>query len=66
MVHRSHGMQNGRDHEEREQKFATRLQQQERRDEDPEDVAEGLDAQGVRELDRRALPEGPPPTDKDG
>jgi hypothetical protein len=46
-------MQNGRDHEEREQKFGTRLEQQERRDEEP-----------IEELDRRARSTDPAPTKK--
>jgi len=46
-------MQKGRDHEEREQKFGTRVEQQERRDEEPAD-----------ELDRRAKSANPAPTEK--
>ena len=46
-------MQNGRDHEERVQKFGTRVEQQERRDEEP-----------VEELDRRARSTDPAPTEK--
>lgn len=46
-------MQNGRDHEGREQKFGTRVEQQERRDAEP-----------VEELDRRARSAHPAPTEK--
>ena len=46
-------MQNGRDHEEREQKFGTRLQQQAARDAEP-----------IDELDRRARSTDPAPTQK--
>ena len=46
-------MQNGRDHEEREQKFGTRVEQQSRRDEEP-----------TQELDRRAKSTDPAPTQK--
>ncbi|HEY2746430.1 MAG TPA: hypothetical protein VGL86_17485 [Polyangia bacterium] len=51
-------MQNGRDHEEREQKFGTRVEQQERRDQ--EAATEG----GIEELDRRARSDDPAPTEK--
>ena len=60
-VHGSHGMQNGRDHEEREQKFGTRVQQQERRDEEPEDVAERSRRAGRERARSPRAPEGPPP-----
>jgi hypothetical protein len=46
-------MQNGRDHEEREQKFGTRIAQQDARDAEP-----------VEELDRRARSTDPAPTQK--
>lgn len=46
-------MQNGRDHEEREQKFGTRVEQQAARDEEP-----------TEELDRRAKSTDPAPTQK--
>lgn len=50
-------MQNGRDHEERVQKFGTRVEQQERRDEEPVE-------EGIEELDRRARSANPAPTEK--
>ena len=46
-------MQKGRDHEEREQKFGTRLAQQDARGDEP-----------VEELDRRARSADPAPTEK--
>ena len=46
-------MQNGRDHQEREQKFGTRIEQQNARAEEP-----------VEELDRRARSANPGPTEK--
>ncbi|MCU1277032.1 MAG: hypothetical protein JWM53_578 [bacterium] len=46
-------MQNGRDHEEREQKFGTRVEQQLARDEEH-----------TEELDRRAISTDPAPTQK--
>jgi len=46
-------MQNGRDHEAREQKFGTRVEQQEARNDEP-----------VEELDRRARSANPAPTEK--
>jgi hypothetical protein len=49
----SFSMQNGRDHEEREQKFGTRIEQQDARDAEP-----------VEELDRRARSTDPAPTQK--
>jgi hypothetical protein len=50
-------MQNGRDHQERVQKFGTRVEQQERRDEEPLE-------EGIEELDRRARSADPAPTEK--
>ena len=52
-------MQNGRDHQEREEKFATRVEQQERRDEEAP-----FEEAGVAELDRRAHSADPAPTEK--
>jgi hypothetical protein len=46
-------MQKGRDHQEREQKFGTRVAQQDARGDDP-----------VEELDRRAKSSDPAPTEK--
>jgi hypothetical protein len=46
-------MQSGRDHEGREQKFGTRVEQQAARDEEP-----------IEERDRRALSADPAPTQK--
>jgi hypothetical protein len=46
-------MQKGRDHQEREQKWATRIAQQNARDEEP-----------IEELDRRAKSADPAPTEK--
>ncbi|HEX8952133.1 MAG TPA: hypothetical protein VF997_04870 [Polyangia bacterium] len=46
-------MQNGRDHEEREQKYGTRIAQQNARAEEP-----------IEELDRRARSADPAPTQK--
>ena len=46
-------MQKGRDHQEREQKYGTRLAQQDARGDEP-----------VEELDRRAKASDPAPTEK--
>ena len=46
-------MHKGRDHQEREQKFGTRIQQQDARGDEP-----------VEELDRRARSTDPAPTEK--
>lgn len=46
-------MQQGRDHQEREQKWGTRIAQQNARDDEP-----------VEELDRRAKSADPAPTEK--
>ena len=46
-------MQQGRDHQEREQKWGTRIAQQNARDDEP-----------IEELDRRARSSDPAPTEK--
>jgi hypothetical protein len=46
-------MQKGRDHQEREQKWGTRIAQQNARDDEP-----------IEELDRRAKSANPAPTEK--
>ncbi len=53
LLHALSRMQKGRDHQEREQKFGTRIAQQEARADEP-----------VEELDRRAKSSDPAPTEK--